>query len=283
MEYKTLIDDMKIPVLGLGTWLIGGALEADYSQDIKAINAIKKALELGYNHLDTAEMYGNGHCEELIGEAIKGNERSSLFITSKVRETKLKYKDVIKSANESLNRLQTNYIDLFLIHSPSYTIPIEETMAAFDYLMDKKMIRNIGVSNFQVHQLVEAQRHSNYKIVANQIEYSLLTRNIGKYSGNKDMESKTIPYCQENDIIIMAERPIERGIILQNHSQLDKLESKYNKTKAQIAINWLVSKKNIITIPKSVNENHLKENLGALGWNLDIEDIKMLDKIKFDQ
>jgi len=281
MEYK-VIGDVKIPVLGLGTWLIGGDTSPDYSKDEHAVKAIKKAIELGYSHLDTAEMYGNGHCEELIGEAIREIERSTLFITSKVRDSKLKYKDVITSANESLNRLQTNYIDLFLIHSPSNTIPIEETMAAFDHLMDKGMVRNIGVSNFQVHQLVEAQKHSKYKIVANQIEFSLLTRNIGKYSGNRDMESKTIPYCQENDIIIMAERPIERGLILKDHPQLDKLESKYNKTKAQIAINWLVSKKNIITIPKSVDEDHLKENLGALRWNLDFEDFKMLDEIKFD-
>ena len=281
MEYK-VIGDVKIPVLGLGTWLIGGDTSPDYSKDEHAVKAIKKAIELGYSHLDTAEMYGNGHCEELIGEAIREIERSTLFITSKVRDSKLKYKDVITSANESLNRLQTNYIDMFLIHSPSNTIPIEETMAAFDHLMDKGMVRNIGVSNFQVHQLVEAQKHSKYKIVANQIEFSLLTRNIGKYSGNRDMESKTIPYCQENDIIIMAERPIERGLILKDHPQLDKLESKYNKTKAQIAINWLVSKKNIITIPKSVDEDHLKENLGALRWNLDFEDFKMLDEIKFD-
>ena len=281
MEYK-VIGGVKIPLLGLGTWLIGGDTSPDYSKDENAVKAIKKAIELGYSHLDTAEMYGNGHCEELIGEAIREIERSSLFITSKVRDTKLKYKDVITSANESLNRLQTNYIDLFLIHSPSNTIPIEETMAAFDHLMVKGMVTNIGVSNFQVHQLVEAQKHTRYKIVANQIEYSLLTRNIGKYSGNRDMESKTIPYCQENDIIIMAERPIERGLILKSHPLLDSLEKKYKKTKAQIAMNWLISKKNVVTIPKSTNLNHLKENLGSIGWQMDKSDIELLDEIKFD-
>ena len=281
MEYKTLIDDVKIPVLGLGTWLIGGDLEPDYSDDANAISAIKKAIELGYNHLDTAEMYGNGHCEELIGEAIRGFDRKQLFITSKVRESKLKYNDVIKSAKESLERLQTDYIDLYLIHSPSPGIPIEETMEAFDYLVDQNMVKYIGVSNFQVDQLIEAQKHTKNKIVANQIEYSLLTRNKGKYSGNKDMEIKTIPYCQENDIIIMAERPIERGLILNSHPLLDKLEIKYNKTKAQIAINWLISKRKVITIPKSTSINHLKENLGAIGWKLEKEDIELLDKIKY--
>ena len=282
MEYKTLIDGVKIPVLGLGTWLIGGDLEPDYSDDANAIRAIQKAIELGYTHIDTAEMYGNGHCEELIGKAIKGIDRKKLFITSKVRESKLKYDDVIKSANESLNRLQTNYLDLFLIHSPSPVIPIEETMAAFDYLVEKEFVKYIGVSNFKVDQLIEAQKYSKNKIVANQIEYSLLTRNVGQYSGNIDMESETIPYCQQNNIVIMAERPIERGFILKAHSVLDALEIKYQKTKAQIAINWLISKKNIITIPKSINEDHLKENLGSIGWELEDEDINILDNIKFD-
>ncbi len=281
MEYKTLIDDVKIPVLGLGTWLIGGDLEPDYSDDENEIKAIQKAIELGYSHLDTAELYSNGHCEELIGKAIKSIDRKKLFITSKVRGTKLKYNDVIVSAKESLKRLQTDYIDLYLIHSPSSIIPIEETMKAFDYLVDQKMVKYIGVSNFTVDQLIEVQKHTKYKIVANQIEYSLLTRNIGKYSGNNNMESKTIPYCQENNIIVMAERPIERGLILESHPLLDNLEIKYNKTKAQIAMNWLISKKNIITIPKSTNINHLNENLGAMGWKLKKEDIKILDEIKF--
>ena len=280
MEYKT-IGDVKIPSLGLGTWLIGGDLESDYSDDKTAVKSIRKAIELGYNYIDTAEMYGNGHCEELIGEAIKGIDREKLFITSKVRESKLKYNDVIKSAKESLKRLQIDYIDLYLIHSPSDLIPIEETMKAFDYLVDQNMVKYIGVSNFKVDQLIEAQSYTNHKIVANQIEYSLLTRNRGKYSGNVDMESKTIPYCQENDIIIMAERPLERGLLLKSHPLLDKMELKYNKTKAQIAMNWLISKKNVITIPKSTNENRLKENLGSLGWTLEHEDIKLLDGITF--
>ena len=280
MEYKS-ISNIKIPSLGLGTWLIGGDKEADYSDDKNAIKAIKTAIELGYNHIDTAELYGNGHCEELIGEAIKDFDRKQLFITSKVRGSKLKYDAVIKSAKESLKRLQTDYIDLYLIHAPNPDIPIEETMKAFDYLINQNLVKYIGVSNFKVEQLIEAQKHTKNKIVANQIEYSLLTRNKGTYSGNVDMESKTIPYCQENDIIIMAERPLERGLILKSHPLLDKLELKYNKTKAQIAMNWLISKKNVITIPKSTNKNRLKENLGSLGWKLENEDIRLLDEIKF--
>lgn len=281
MEYK-VIGNVKIPVLGLGTWLIGGDTTPDYSEDEQAIQAIKSAIDLGYDHIDTAEYYGNGHCEELVGKAIKDIDRQSLFITSKVWTTNLNYNDVISSAKRSLQRMRTDYIDLYLIHSPSSNIPIKKTMSAFDYLVDNKMVKYIGVSNFKASQLKEAQKYAKHKIVANQIEYSLLTRNIGKYSGNRDMESKTIPYCQENDIIIMAERPIERGLILKSHPLLDSLEKKYKKTKAQIAMNWLISKKNVVTIPKSTNLNHLKENLGSIGWQMDKSDIELLDEIKFD-
>ena len=280
MEYK-IISGIKIPVLGLGTWLIGGASEADYSHDEQAIESIKKAIDLGYNHIDTAAYYGNGHGEELVGEAIRDYKRDPLFITSKVWTTNLQYNDTIDSTENSLKRLGTDYLDLLLIHSPSFTIPIAETMRAFDYLMDQKIIRHIGVSNFTVDQLVEAQQHTKHKIVCNQIEYSLLTRNKGKYSGNVNMEKETIPYCQENDIIIVAERPVERGFLLKSHPVLDKLEKKYKKTKAQIAINWLLSKKNIITIPKSTNEEHLKENLGAIGWKIEDSDLVLLDETKF--
>jgi diketogulonate reductase-like aldo/keto reductase len=283
VEYKKLKCGFKIPSLGLGTWLIGGGFEADYSKDKENIEIIKQAIRLGYNHLDTAEMYGNNHTEELIGIAIKDFDRKKLFITTKVTNTHLKYNDLITSCKKSLERLQTNYIDLYLIHAPNKDIPIEETMKAMDYLVDNKLVKNIGVSNFTLEELKEAIKYSKHKIVANQIEYSLLTRNIGRYGNNKNMELETIPFCQENDIIIMAERPIERGLLLNTHPLLDKLSEKYNKTKSQIAINWLISKKNIITIPKSSNIEHLKENLGSLGWNLDKTDIEILNNTNFSE
>lgn len=282
MEYKTLYKDTQIPIIGLGTWTIGGKLEANYSKDKESIEAIKKAIDLGYTHIDTAESYGAGHCEELVGNAIKDFDRKKLFITTKVTNTNLHYDDVIAAAKQSLKRLKIKYIDLYLIHAPNLEILIEETMKAMDFLVEQKIVRFIGVSNFTVSALKEAQNHSKNKIVANQIEYSLITRNKGRYSNNKNMESQTIPYCQKNGIIIVAERPIERGILAQEHPVLDKLAKKYGKTHAQIAINWLIYKKNIITIPKSTNVEHLKENLGAIGWKLSEEDIKLLDNTNFE-
>lgn len=288
MDYKTLTNNFKIPVIGLGTWGIGGFMETDSSTDEEGIQAIKDAIELGYTHIDTAELYGAGHTEELIGNAIKDLDRSKLIITSKVFKTNLKHDDVIASCKKSLEKLQTDFIDIYLIHAPNPEIPLEETMRAMDYLVEQGMVKFIGVSNFSVEQMQEAQKYSKNKIVANQIPYNLATRNTnldrntGRVGSCINMESEIIPYCQKNDIIIMAYRPIERGFLLKPNSLLDGLSKKYGKTKAQVAINWLVSKKNIIAIPKSTDMDHLKENLGAIGWQLSDEDIKLLDAMEFE-
>jgi len=282
MDYKTLTDNFQIPVLGLGTWGIGGFMETDYLKDKEAVQAIKDAIELGYSHIDTAELYGAGHTEELIDNAIKNIDRSKLIITSKVFKTNLKYDDVIASCRKSLERLQIDFIDIYLIHAPNPEIPLEETMRALDYLVEQGMVKFIGVSNFSVKQMQEGQKYSKNKIVVNQIPYNLATRNKCHISGCVNMESEIIPYCQENGIIVMAYRPLERGFLLRPNSLLDSLSRKYGKTKAQIAINWLISKKNIITIPKSTSIDHLKENLGAIGWNLSPEDIKLLDEMEFE-
>ncbi len=269
--------DIDIPVLGLGTWEIGGRMSRDTSEDAKGIAAIRKAIELGYTHIDTAEMYGAGHSEELVGLAINNFDRESLFITTKVLPEHLRYNDCIKVAEGSLKRLKTDYIDLYLIHIPNPKIPIKETMRAMDLLVKQKKIRFIGVSNFTIKQLKEAQRCTENKIVNNQIEYNLLTRHSGMY--NVNIESEIIPFCQENEIIITAWKPLVKGILFREKNKLLKeLVAKYNKTLAQIAINWLISKKNIITIPKSTNVDHLKENMGALGWKLDKEDMTRLDE-----
>lgn len=252
-------------------------MSKDTRKDAEEIDAIKKALDLGYNHIDTAEMYGSGHSEELVGKAIKEYERESLFITTKVLPEHLRYNQLIKAAEGSLKRLGTDYIDLYLIHVPNPKIPIKETMEAMDDLLRQKKIRYIGVSNFSVEQLKEARKYTKNKIVNNQIEYNLLTRHSGMY--NSDIEKEIISFCQENDIIITAWAPLAKGrLIREKPKLLEEIAANYKKTPVQTAINWLISKKNIITIPKSTNINHLKENLGALGWKLSEEDMKKLDK-----
>lgn len=279
---KKLKNGFGLSELGLGTWKIGGGRETDKSRDTESIEAIKKAIAMGYVHIDTAESYGLNHCEVLVGQAIKNFSRKDLIIATKVTNTHLRYDDLLKATQNSLQRLGIDYIDLYYIHAPNPKIPLKETMKAMDKLVNDKLVRNIAVSNFTVDLLKEAQEYSENKIVANQIEYSLLTRNKGsygsKYANNVDMESKTLPYCQENDIFVVAERPLERGILLEPNELMDKMSKKYNKSYAQIAINWLTSQKNVVTIPKSDNNQHLEENLGGVGWKMDEEDIEILRK-----
>lgn len=274
MEYKILTKKIKIPVLGLGTWKIGGKLEPDYSQDGQNLLLIKEAIKLGYSHIDTAEKYGHGHAEELVGQAIQDFNRKELFITTKISPENLGFKDVLNSARASLKRLQTNYIDLYLIHAPNRSIEISQTMKALDRLVDDGLVRLIGVSNFSVADLKAAQKWTKNKIVANQIEYNLVARNQGQFTFN--MEKEIIPFCQQHNIIIIAYRPLAKGFLSQSKI-LEDLSKKYHKTPAQIAINWLISKKNIITIPKSTNISHLRENLEALGWPMDLEDLVYLN------
>lgn len=250
IEFKNLTPETKIPLLGLGTWGMGGKQETETTYDEESIIAIKTAIELGMTHIDTAEMYGRGHTEDLVGQAIRKFNREDLFITTKVLAEHLRYNDVVSSARDSLRRLGTEYIDLYLIHSPNPGIPIRETMKAFDFLVEKGLIRHMGVSNFSVEEMKEAQGWSQNKIVANQIEYNLLVRNRGMLS--TDMESEIIPYCQQNDMLVIAWCPLARGRLLKpGFKILDKLAQKYTRTRAQVALNWLISKNGIIAIPKA--------------------------------
>lgn len=256
-----------MPVFGIGTWYMGGTMVADTSKDDEEVQAIKAALDLGVTHIDTAELYGNGHAEELVAQVVKNKDRSKLFIVSKVWQANLAYEDVLTACRASLDRLQTDYLDLYLIHAPNPAIPPEETMRALDQLKAQGSIKEIGVSNFSVKQLKLAQKLTKNKIVTNQIHYSLA------YQDWQDVVS----YCQENDILITAYRPVERGVLTEPGIKvLDEMCQKYDKTPAQVAINWLISQDNIVTLAKMSHIEHLEENLRVLGWQMEIEDIERL-------
>jgi len=259
---------INIPPLGLGTWGMGGRLTRDESNKHESIQALRTGLDLGFELIDTAEIYGQGLTEEITGEAIKNYPRQDIFLITKVWKDNLNYKNLLSSAKQSLNRLRTDYIDLYLIHWPNEAIPLSETMPALEELIDSGLAKNIGVSNFSVCLIKEAQKHLNRaKISANQIEYNLIDR-----AAEKDI----IPYCQANDIKIIAYRPLAKGkLALDDNQTLKLLAVKYKKTPTQIALNWLISQ-NIVAIPKAMNKIHLSENLGALGWNLEQDDIRSL-------
>lgn len=268
---KRLKNGFEIPVYGLGTWQMGGLKERDVSNDDRAdIDAIQNAIECGVVHIDTAEMYAAGHAEELIAAAIqeKDIDRKSLFIVSKVLEHQ-GYEGTINACSQSLKRLNTNYLDLYLIHDYRANFPMEETMKALCELKDKGIIKHIGVSNFSIEQLREAQEHCKYPIVCNQVHYSLKARKIE--------QNGMLKYCQEHDIMIVAYRPIEEVIRLDGApAVIEEMCRKYKKTFAQIALNWLISQPNVVTLAKTRNLKHLEENLGAIGWNLETEDVERL-------
>ena len=242
-------------------------------------------------------MYGSGHAEEIVGKAmkgmnLKGADRKKLFITSKVWHNHLKYDALISSCKQSLKRLGTDYLDLYLIHWPNPKVDINETMKAMNFLVEKGLIRHIGLSNFNVEQIKEAQdalarinpksqvnaTRAFNKIFALQIEYNLLVRNKGKYTVN--MESETIPYCMKNNIQVIAWRPLANGDLAKSGNKtVGLIANKHNKTQAQVALNWLYSK-GILTVAKCSSIEHLKDNLGSLGWKLDKEDMVALDNIK---
>lgn len=268
---------VEVPAIGLGTWEMGGRTEADHSRDVHWIEIIRKGIELGLTHIDTAEMYGNGHTEEIVGEAIKDIPRGKLFVTTKVWSTHLKHDDLLRACENSLKRLKTDYVDLYLIHFPNPSVPLQESLAAMNLLVEQKMVKQIGVSNFGRIELETAVQHSSQPIVANQIEYSLLARNKGTYVDGA--EKDIIPYCREKNITVTAWRPLgkEKYHILASHPIVLEICKKYKATPAQIALSWLIGQEGIITIPKTGKIEHLLENAAAMQIQLEPDDFIRLN------
>jgi len=263
--FRVLADGTRIPVLGLGTWGIGGREQPDDTRDDEAISAIQMAIDLGLTHIDTAEYYGAGHCEELVGRAIQGINRRKIFITTKVWPTHLAKKDLRTSLTGSLKRLGTDYVDLLLIHWPNPEIPLRETMRTLEKCVDEGYLSHIGVSNFSPQLMNEAQSYLKERWIAvNQVEYSLV---------DQKPRMELLPNCRKTGVLLVAYRPLGRGILTQQgHTVLDQLAEKYGKTRSQIALNWLISQEGVITIPKSVNPLHLMEFIGAEGWSFEEDD-----------
>lgn len=261
-----------LPLLGMGTWGMGGTFERDESADKESVAALRYGLDLGITLIDTAEFYGAGHAEEIVGEAMAGRKRAEIYIISKVWKSNLHYDDVLAAAKRSLERLDTGYIDLYLVHWPNPEIPLEETMRAMEKLVDEKLVRAVGVSNFSVKLMEEASSYLEHtRLKAIQIEYNLKHR---------DAEQLIIPYAQSHDINIIAYRPYAKGNLTHAHGKiLSGLARKYNKTENQIALNWLIAQ-GVTAIPKATSALHIKENIGALGWCLSGEDIVLLRDAK---
>lgn len=274
MKYKELgKTNTKIPAIGQGCMGIGGYLSRDPLQDNDQIKALRLGIELGMTFIDTAEVYGTGHSEEIVGRAIKGI-RDKVFIATKVSPENLSYDALLQSAEDSLHRLNTDYIDLYQVHWPNPKIPISETMRAMEQLLKERKIRHVGVCNFSLKELKEAQvALLEDVIVSIQVEYNFFDRTI---------ENSILPYCEREGITTIAYSPLDQGRIANCERRIKVLQmiaNKYNRTKAQIALNWLISHCSVITIPKATNPVHIKENASSADFDLLEEDFKEIDKI----
>lgn len=274
MIYAELYNGDRIPVLGQGTWGLGGGMIPDYSRDEAARVIIRTAIELGYTHIDTAEMYGGGHTEELVGQAIRDYRRQDLFITSKVWHITMHYQDTLQALEGSLKRLGTDYLDLYMIHRPNKDIPLEETFRALNELVRQGKVRHLGVSNFNLDQLKRAQSLSATPLITNQVPYNLHNR---LYVKNGVLE-----YCQENDILLTAYSPIERGHLVSDPT-VRNIAERLDATPAQVALQWLLRQPGVIALPMSTRKVHLQENLGSLALELSAEDFEELNRIELSE
>jgi diketogulonate reductase-like aldo/keto reductase len=241
----------EIPALGFGTWNIGG-------ETLKT--ALRTALEAGYTHVDTAEGYGN---EAEIGEVLTDHDRRDLFLTSKVLPKNLNYNSVIESCEASLDRLGTNYLDLYLVHWPNPAVSLRETLSAMATLRDRGLVRNVGVSNFSAYQLSCAHHVSDVPIAVNQIEFH-------PWFQRPDL----VEYCRETDTIVEAAAPLARTEIFDD-PVVAELAEKYDRSPAQVVLDW-ERERGIVPLPKSSTPEHVREN-ADLDWSIDDEDLAALD------
>jgi diketogulonate reductase-like aldo/keto reductase len=274
MQYKTLgSNKRKIPVIGQGCMGVGGYFDRDTTRDDFFIRMLQEGIDSGLTFLDTAEAYGGGHSEKLVGIAIAG-KRNEIFLATKVSPEHLSRDGVLRSAERSLRRLKTDHIDLYQVHWPNPKVPIEETMGAMEQLVRKGMIGHIGVSNFSLRQLKQAQAAlSQEKIVSIQNEYNLFDRTV---------EKELLPYCQQEGITMIAYSPLDKGSLVNKdirNKTLQEIANRYNKTASEVALKWLVDRPPVVAIPKATNVKHIKNNASSADFELLPEDAEKINRL----
>ncbi len=259
---------VRLPIIGQGTWMMGDRPERAKEE----IRALRMGIDLGMVHIDTAEMYGSGRAEELVGQAIAGR-RNEVFLASKVLPSNATYDGTIKACEKSLRRLGTGYLDLFLLHWWSERHPIAETMRALEKLAADGKTRFFGVSNFDMDQLQLAMNSCGTTFLAcDQVCYHLRARGI---------EYDLIPYCANKGVAIVGYSPFASGDFPSPESRewklLERIGHRHNRTPRQVALNFLTRKDGVFAIPKSASVDHVRENAGAWDWQLNEGDLDELD------
>lgn len=263
MQTVTLPSSEKVPALGQGTWNMGDR-RATRPEEIAALRA---GIDLGMTLIDTAELYGNGDSEDLVGEAIAGR-RNEVFLVSKVLPSNASRRGTIAACEHSLRRLGTDRLDLYLLHWRG-GFPLEETLQAFEQLQRDGKIRYWGVSNFDVDDMDElVSIAGGNAVAANQVLYNLSRRGI---------EFDLLPWCKDRRIPTIAYSPIEQGRLLRQPA-LRKVAERHGATPAQVALAWALRRDDVIAIPKAGSVTHVRENHGALELRLSAEDLAELER-----
>jgi len=249
------VQGTRVPKIGLGTWNMTGS---------QAVEAVVTALEVGYRHIDTAEMYRN---EDEIGRAMQQANlpREDLYLVSKVWPDHLHREAVVAACRDSLQRLGTDYLDLYLIHWPSDRVPIEETMAGMNQLVEQGLTRQIGVSNFSIAQLEAAQAASSAPIFCNQVKFHV-----------DHPQRQLVALGREQDILITAYTPLAKGR-LDRQRELTAIAERHGRTSHQVALRWLIQQFPVVAIPKAARRAHQEENLAVFDFQLTPEEMAALD------
>ena len=297
--------DTKVSAIGLGTWAWGDwywRYGTGYGKD-DVVAAFNKPLEMGVNFIDTAEVYGLGSSERMIGEVIKGR-REELFIVTKYFPLHIFASSIIKAADRSLERLQIRTIDLYLIHWPSPIMPIPAMMKMMEKLVEEGKVRYIGVSNFNPRQLEETCSSLKHEtLAAIEVEYNLLHRTPER--------NGLLKFCRDNKISLIAHSPLAQGLLTGKYTSqskavndfrmftggfsqarlrraealldiLRKTGDKYGKLVSQVSLNWLIHDQIVVPIPGAKNAQQAAQNAGSAGWRLSDSDWAALESASAD-
>ncbi len=259
VKYIELINEVKMPAIGIGTYKAGS--------DEETAQAVKFAIKAGYRHIDAAAFYGN---EIGVGKGIKesGVKREDIFLVTKLWNDDHGYDKTMEAFNKSLERLQVEYLDLYLIHWP--TKLNAETWRAFEELYESGKVRAIGVCNFKEGHLEELKESAKITPMVNQVE-------VHPFNTRK----KLMKYCKANNIQMVAWSPISRGRVLTNELLIN-LSGKYSKTITQVVLRWHIQN-GVVTIPKSSNEGRIKENFEVFDFEIAKEDMELIDSLNEDK
>jgi diketogulonate reductase-like aldo/keto reductase len=269
MRLVSLVDGVRVPCLGLGTWRMGES-RSSHAADV---TAVRQALELGYRLIDTAEMYGDGGAERVVGEALRGAlqagtvRREDVFLVTKVLPDNASRKATVGACERSLDRLGVDHIDLYLLHWRGRH-SLRETVAAFEALRERGRIGAWGVSNFDVDDIDELWGVAGGpRCVANQVYYSASERGI---------EFDLLPAQRRHSVATMAYCPIDQGALASDPT-LAEIGSRLGASAAQVALAWVLRQPDVIAIPKAGRERHLRENLAAAALTLTDRDLAVVD------